>query len=206
MVCFCARIVRAAASFSAVTRLGRPESRPRAGGGQAGAGALSDDFLLEFGRAPKMWSCRRPAEVVVSICSVSKKRNPISRSCRSSIASIRCLRPSRSRRQTTSVSPALRAEAGRRARSDASGTRSRHRETRAGSLLERIELQREALIVRGHARVARIRCPLAARLRLARLRAFAGPPGFCLGEPTWSIVSEVSDATVAAGADHETGF
>ena len=50
MVCFCARIVRAAASFSAVTRLGRPESRPRAGGGQAGAGALSDDFLLEFGQ------------------------------------------------------------------------------------------------------------------------------------------------------------
>jgi hypothetical protein len=45
-----------------------------------------------------------------------------------------------------------------------------------------------------------------ARRRLARLRASARAAGFFLGEPMWSIVSEVSDATVAACADHETGF
>ena len=80
MVCFCARIVWAAASFSAVTRLGRPESRPRARTAARPARVRSLMISLSnSARAPKMWNCSRPAEVVVSICSVSERR-PISRS------------------------------------------------------------------------------------------------------------------------------
>src|SRR5258707_2693842 len=60
-------------------------------------------------KAPKIWKMSLPPEVVVSMCSC-RLMKPISCSLSSVTVAMSCLsvRPSRSSRQTTSVSPALR--------------------------------------------------------------------------------------------------
>ena len=77
----------------------------------------------------------------------------------------------------------------------------------AAGLLERVELQGEVLIVGGDARVAdQMAAGRAAPARGAAARS-GGRGEFRLWEAmAWAIVSEVSDAGVAARADHETGF
>ena len=73
----------------------------------------------------------------------------------------------------------------------------------APGLLERVELEREALIVRGHARIAD---QLAAGGAPAQRGYERARLGFVWTKPCGPIVSEVSDAHLGAYAGRETGF
>ncbi|EGD20152.1 hypothetical protein XGA_1166, partial [Xanthomonas hortorum ATCC 19865] len=85
-----------------------PALPPTCGGsGQPGLGALADQVALELAQRAKTWKMSRPPGVVVSMLSVSDLK-PTPRASSAAIVSMRCgiERPSRSRRQMASTSPA----------------------------------------------------------------------------------------------------
>ncbi len=98
---------RHASRSGPVSSGGRPPCRPRARAAANPAWARSwMSSRSNSARAPNTWKIKRPPADVVSMFSVSE-RNPTPCFPSSFMESIRCLsdRPSRSRRQTTNVSP-----------------------------------------------------------------------------------------------------
>ena len=146
----------------------RTAAEPAGGLGDlpADLGALSDELTLVMpgaecrsnsARAPKMWNCNRPAEVVVSICSVSE-RKPISRSWRFSIGFDQVFEAAAEAVQApdherVAGSEELKAGVELGAMAQRPGADIAEYASAAG-LPERVELQGEVLIVGGDARVA----------------------------------------------------